>query len=275
MERRNVLVTGIGSGLGAAIAARLARAGDAVVGTVRDPERARAMEADNNGNPRVLPLELGNPESVQALAARVIEECPPDVVVQNAGFGVYGSVEEVGQADLLAQFQVNVFGPLQLLRLLLPALRERKGRVIFVGSLADRLSMPYQGAYSATKSAIASFSDALRMELKPFGVRVTCVEPADFVTGFTDARRDLTPSNSPYLPWARSCLAAVDRTERQGASPEDVASLVERISRQKSPPARVFAGHFANSIVLLHRTMPDFVRESIVMSTYGLKDVKA
>jgi len=270
---RQALVTGAGSGIGRAIALHLAREGLRVVGTVRSADRAAALtaEAARDDLPlRYLPLELSAAESREALAAALEAEGGPDVVVHNAGFGVFGSVEEVDGAAAGRQFEVTFFGPLALTRRLLPALRARRGHVIFIGSLAGRLSLPFQAHYSATKAAIASLSDALRMELRPLGVKVTCVEPGDFATGFTDAREPCVPDGSPYAEPLARCHAAVERTERGAPSPEAVARVVGRLLRRRNPPARRPVGRWARTICLMHRLLPDRLRERLVRSTYGV-----
>jgi len=268
-NQKNVIVTGAGSGLGQAIAERLAQAGYAVIATVRDPGRAReltAKAAAAQPSLRFLPLDLGSPASIAEFASAA---GGVDIVVHNAGYGVFGSIEDVG-ADLVAQqFTVNVQGPLDLTRRLLPGLRARKGQVIWVGSLAGRISLPFQGHYSATKFAIAAVSDAMRMELKPHGVRVTCVEPGDFSTGFTAARTVVARADSAYTAQHDRCLAAVVKQETGAQGPEAVARLVERLCAAANPPARVPVGKDAGLLCLLLRLLPDGLRELIVRKTYA------
>ena len=141
------------------------------------------------------------------------------MLVNNAGSGVFGAVEHVGADDAARQFAVNLFGPLELTRRLLPSLRASGGRVIWIGSLAGRIALPFQSHYSATKASVAAVSDAMRMELRPLGVQVSCVEPGDFATGFTDARTIVDPAGSVVpagagpLPARRGTAGA----ERAGA----------------------------------------------------------
>ena len=270
---RNVLVTGAGSGIGRAIAERLAQAGHRVTGTVRDPERARALtdaaRSAHGGRLNFVGLEVTSAAQVAALAARLEAEGGVDLLVQNAGYGVFGSIEEVDGPTVERQFAVNLLGPLDLLRRLLPGLRTRKGQVIWIGSLAGRISLPFQAHYSATKFAIAAISDALRMELKPHGVRVSCVEPGDFATEFTSSRTVRDAVSSPYRHGHEACLAAVEKQEREAPAPEWVANLVERLSRTANPPARVPVGENARLLCLLLRLLPDRLREVIVRKTYA------
>jgi NAD(P)-dependent dehydrogenase (short-subunit alcohol dehydrogenase family) len=257
--------------LGSAIAGRLAAAGHQVLATVRDPERAVALTRAASAASLTIEyaaLELSLPDQVAALAERIAGEGGVDVVVHNAGFGVFGPFEEVTPEAVQRQFAVNLFGPLELTRRLLPTLRARRGQVIWIGSLAGRIALPFQAHYSATKAAIASISDALRMELAPFHVRVTCVEPGDFSTGFTDARQVTLSEGSPYRDAVERCLAAVDGQERGGPKPDWVGRVVEALSRMKRPPVRRPVGRGARAMCTLLRVLPDRIRERIVSSVY-------
>ena len=140
-----------------------------VVATVRDPERARRLTSDAQRAGMTLEytaLDLNSPDEIETFVAALEAHGGVDALVNNAGYGVYGAVEDVGADHIARQFQVNVFGPLHVTRRLLPGLRQRRGRIIWIGSLAGRQSLAFQGHYSATKAATASISDALRMELE-------------------------------------------------------------------------------------------------------------
>jgi NAD(P)-dependent dehydrogenase (short-subunit alcohol dehydrogenase family) len=269
--QRRVLVTGAGSGIGQAVAERLARSGWTVTGTVRDSGRAESLGRAAEGaglTLRFLPLDFAVPVSVTALADRVASDGGLDVVVHNAGAGVFGSVEDVGADLVAAQLVANLIGPLDLTRRLLPGLRARRGRVIWIGSLAGRLSLPFQAHYSASKAAVAAISDAMRMELAPSGVQVTCVEPGDFATGFTSARRVVSSDTTVYRDAQTRCLAAVERQERTAPGPAQVAEAIERLCRMPRPPARLPVGPGARLTCLAHRLLPDALRELIVRKHY-------
>jgi NAD(P)-dependent dehydrogenase (short-subunit alcohol dehydrogenase family) len=269
-RQRAAIVTGAGSGIGRAVAERLARSGDRVIGTVREPSRAAALSAAARGEGLSLqfrPLELASLDEIEAFADTVVPE-GLDLLVNNAGFGIFGPVEEVDAAAVARQFQVNLLGPLALTRRLLPALRPRLGRIVWVGSLAGRVALPFQAHYSATKAAVAAISDALRLELRGSGVKVTCVEPGDFATNFTGARVTAPVAGSPYADRLAACLAAVERQEREGPGPERVAAAVERLSRRRHPPARYAVGPGAGTLCLLLRLFPDRLREWVVARRY-------
>jgi len=270
---RTVLVTGAGSGFGHAIAERLARGGYRVVGTVRDTGRAGDLtrQAGASGLPlRYLALDLTSPDEIEAVAVAFDRRGCLDVLIHNAGAGIFGAVEDVSPDLAHHQFALNLFGPLQLTRRLLPVLRAARGQLIWIGSLAGRISGPFQAHYSATKAAVASIRDALRMELLPHGVRVTCVEPGDFATGFTAARTAVDPRGSVYAEHYTRCLERVEAQERGAPGPERVAAAVERLCRMPRPPARLPVGPGAGTMCLLLRLVPDRVREVVVRRHYGV-----
>ncbi len=272
-KRGHVLVTGAGGGIGQAIARRMASAGYHVTGTVRDPRRADALsgEARRQGvDIEYLAMQLTDESQVEAVARHVEAGGGLDVLVHNAGFGVFGAIEEVGADAVSQQFAVNVLGPLTLTRRLLPGLRARRGRVIWIGSLAGRLALPFQAHYSATKAAIASISDALRMELAPHGVHVTCVEPSDFATGFTDARCVSRAEASPYATTIERCLAEVEKQERGAPPPDWVARVVQQVAEDPNPPVRRPVGGNARTICFLLRLMPARWAERMIRAHYGV-----
>ncbi len=268
---RTVLVTGAGRGIGRALARRLGRRGDRVIGTVRDAERARRLttEAHAEGLPLTyVALELADAGQVKQVADFLVEQGGLDVLVNNAGYGLFGAVEEFGEEELRRQFEVNFFGPLLLTRRLLPALRARRGRIVWVGSLGGRFALPFQAPYSASKAAIAAMSDSLRMELRSFGVTVTCVEPGDFATDFTEARERCRRDDSVYAPMLARCLEAVEKTEREAPGPDRAAREIERVLAKRRPVARYPVGPLSSAMVLAQRLLPDALRERIVRLIY-------
>ena len=270
---RRVLVTGAGRGIGAAIARRMAQAGYEVVATVRGAQRAAQLsgECARAGlNMMYLPLELTDEHQVAAVAAQVEAAGGADVLVHNAGFGIFGAVEDVDGVSAARQFAVNVFGPLALTRHLLPGLRARRGHIIWIGSLAGRIALPFQAHYSATKAAIASLSDAMRAELAPHGVRVTCVEPSDFATGFTDARCQARSADSVYGAAFGRCLKEVEHQERSAPHPDWVARVVQGIAESRNPPPRRPVGGNARTICFLLGLMPARLAGRMIRWHYGV-----
>lgn len=273
MVNRTILITGARSGFGRALTQHFERRGERVIGTTRSAAQASDMSRASKSAgtcTRYLPLELENPASIDALVQSLDKAGGVDVLIQNAGFGVFGPIECLGDPSAQRQFAVNLFGPLALVRRLLPQLRQRQGRIIWIGSIAGRVALPFQAHYSASKAAVASICDALRMELWPLGVRVSCVEPGDFATGFTSARQIQRDASGLYEARMLCCLANVEEDERAGAPPELLARKVAELSEMRDPPARFPVGPNARLICLLSRLLPDALREWAVRRIYDV-----
>ena len=181
----SVLVTGCSSGIGAAIAMRLARAGWPVYATARRPDM---LDTLREAGARTLALDVTNEDSMRSAVA-VVERDHGSVgaLVNNAGFGQSGALEEVPLDALRRQFDTNVFGLLRLTQLVLPGMRRaRQGRIVNIGSMGGRLTFPGGGAYHATKHALVALNDALRFEVRGFGIDVVLIEPGLIRTGFAD-----------------------------------------------------------------------------------------
>jgi NAD(P)-dependent dehydrogenase (short-subunit alcohol dehydrogenase family) len=246
-----ILITGVSTGIGRACANLYAERGWIVVGTVRDAGR-RPDELDERVSLETLDLAL--PGSATALAERVlaVPGCP-DVLLSNAGMLQFGAIEDVDAEELQRIFQVNLFGQVELIRGLLPAMRERgSGTIANVTSLGGTMTFPFFGAYNATKWALEGLSEGLWHELKPFGVRVKAIEPGFVETpiwgkalprrgtaaGATTAARDL-PGSDAYRPYLRSMLdfegAITDRTTPKAAALEIAAAIDDEGDRLRYP----------------------------------------
>ncbi len=166
-----------------------------------------------------------------------------DVVVNCAGYGVAGPIEDTPVAMAQAQFNTNVFGVLRVCQSVLPLMRrDRAGLIVNVTSIAGELSLPFQGIYSATKFAVEGLSEALRAEVRPFGIHVVLVQPGDFRTGFTVARQTVAANGSPYAERSLHALDTAARDERAGADPRQLARLIERIVASRRPKLRYVVG---------------------------------
>lgn len=233
-----VLVTGASSGLGAATAAHLAGLGHRVYAASR---RATVTEGS-----RALPLRM-DVDDDQAVETAIDEvwrtEGRLDVVINCAGYGVAGAIEDVPVSAVQEQFNTNVFGVLRVCRRVLPLMRRQgAGLIINVTSIAGELSLPFQGIYSASKFAVEGISEAMRAEVRPFGVRVVLVQPGDFRTGFTEARRTVPIDGSAYAARSRRAVEIAANDERAGADPEQVARLMARIIASPRPRFRYVVG---------------------------------
>ncbi len=263
---RAVLVTGCSSGIGAATAAHLAAAGWTVYATARRPETLAELEA--NGC-RTLALDVTDEESRRA-AVEAVEaaEGAVGVLVNNAGYSQSGAVESVADERVRAQFDTNVFGLLAMCRLVLPKMREQRwGKIVNVSSMGGRLTFPGGGIYHASKHAVEALSDALRFEVKAFGVDVIIVEPGLIRTNFGDtAVREIdaaTPASGPYAEFNQAVAAATAGVyesgplARLGGPPEAVARKIERAVSARRPRARYTVTPSARVLLTGHAALPD------------------
>ncbi len=258
MSGKVVLITGASSGIGKACAEHLARKGYQVFGTSRraphSPEVAPA-------GPTLLYMDVNDDRSVQEGVDFVLRQAGRlDAVVNNAGFGIAGAVEDTSIEEAKAQLETNFFGTFRVCRAVLPVMRAQgRGTIVNISSLGGVIALPFQGLYSASKFAVEALTEALRMEVRPFGIRVVLVEPGDTRTGFTDHRiRVAASADSVYAPFFERALRVVETDERNGAHPEAIARVVERILRHPNPAPRYRVGPFVQRLAaVLKGILPD------------------
>lgn len=271
MPTPTVLVTGASSGLGKAIADRLSQAGFRVIGTSR---HAAATGPVGESGITMARLDICDAASVAALRDRLAAAgCLPSVVVLNAGFGISGAIEETPVAAVEAQLDTNFVGAHRVVQAFLPDLRAQgQGQLVFIGSLAGRIALPFQGIYSASKAALAAYAAALRIELRPFGVTVALIEPGDHRTSFPDRRtRPADALSSAYEPQQSRVLAAMVASEASGASPESFAEAVLRLVQAPDPgPGFCKASPFERMFVLAHQFLPTSLFQHVLRRAYGL-----
>lgn len=234
------IVTGSSTGIGRSTALLLARRGYRVFATVRLPAHEASLREAAAGLPLdVLRGDLAEAAAPKALVAEVLRRAGRvDLLVNNAGYALLGAVEDLPMEALRRQFEVNVFALVQMCREVLPTMRaQRSGSIVNVSSLAGRVSVPLMGAYCATKFAVEAFSDALRVEVKPFGVRVALVEPGLVATQFDHTAvtmsRGILQAPSAFSPVYRRYIRADDAHPgmKPGASPDRVARIILRAAR--------------------------------------------
>jgi len=242
-NQRVVLVIGASSGIGRACALELARRGNRVYGASR---RDPADLADERTSIEKVRMDVDDDASVRAGVRSILEaEGHIDALINCAGFGFGGALEDTSDEELRAILETNVLGTLRTCRAVLPSMRARGGgTIVNVSSIGGRIALPFQGHYSATKFAVEGLSESLRMEAHPFGVRVVLIEPGDFATGFTDARKTVRDGegDGPYAKAFARALAVVEKDERGGASPASIGRLVARILDARSPRLRYTVG---------------------------------
>lgn len=253
MNKQVVLITGASSGIGRATAIAFAEKGHVVYGTSRSACGVAGVS--------MLRMDVREETSVGNAVTRILsEEGRLDILVANAGTGIAGAVEETDMDKAQRQFDTNYFGALRVIRAVLPGMRQRgSGCIVGVSSVAAQLPIPFQAGYSATKAALEATLAALREEVRPFGIRVSLVEPGDTRTGFTDARTrvEATSEGSPYETRFIRSLNRMERDERNGVPPEKVARLIVRTALSARPPVRIAVGADYRLLLLLRRLLPD------------------
>lgn len=268
---RRVLVTGATSGIGEATVDRLLDRGWTVLATARDPADLDGLEA---AGARPVELDLADEASIAAAAREVGSDQPLDGIVHNAGIGIPGAVEDLDPSAWHDQFQVNVFGPVELTRRLAGPLREAGGRLVFVSSQAAISSVPLYGAYSASKAALESAGAALRAEMREAGVRVSLVQPGPVETPFQNRSRELlerhvdvdeSPHGAAYEGVDRAVLEAAP-----GPTVDDVARAIERALTARWPPARIPVGRLSWLGVRLSQLLPTGLRDRVFRWSMGL-----
>ena len=268
---RTVLITGASSGFGKAIAEALAARGDHVYGTTRQT----VSPATASAQVRMLTMDVGDPATVDAAVARMITETGRiDALINNAGFGIAGAIEDTSDAEAHAQFETNVFGLHRVCRAVLPQMRrQNSGRVINLSSLAGLVAVPYQAFYCASKHAIEAYTEALRMEMKPFGIHVSMIEPGDFATSFTDNRRMVTgcAEGSAHYNRCRTAVARMQEDERKFTNLTPVVKTVLAALASAQPALRYpVAVPIQRFLVALKPFLPQRLFEYLIMDIYKL-----
>ncbi|MGE0383395.1 MAG: oxidoreductase [Gammaproteobacteria bacterium] len=246
MAKRNWLITGVSSGIGLALAKAVLARGDRVAGTVRSDQDAQAFRALSADDARPVRVDLAEPATVPAAVAGLVQEIGPiDVLVNNAGYSLYGALEELSPAAIAHQINTNLHGPIALMQALLPSMRERRdGRIINISSIAGVIGFPGQPAYCASKFALNGLSEALAGEVAQFGIRVTLVEPGGFRTEWT-GRSMKRPENM------LSCYDDVTGRSRQNfeklhghqqGDPERAAKVIIDLADHPEPPVHLLLG---------------------------------
>ena len=271
-RQKTVFLTGATSGIGLATAELLSRKGYAIWGTTRSLDRAAGQS-----HFQPLRMRLEDAGSIEGAWNEAVTQAGQiDIVIQNAGAGIFGSIEDVALDDARWEWRVLVEGPLRLLQLAAGHLRPRReGMIIGVSSLAAELPMPFSAHYSAGKAAFSALLAGLSMELKPFGVHVVDLRPGDIRTAFNDDLPKTMPAGSAYLPWAGPTWQKCAALMAKAPPPALIACAIEEIISCEDPPSVARRGTFFQATlgplgvrVLPHRWLLDSIR-----NYYGLRDV--
>lgn len=248
-----ILITGVSSGFGLAMARQLSAGGHTVYGTVRrDVEPVPGVH--------YLRADVRDPASVQAAVAAVLSaEGRIDVLINNAGMGIGGPVEFAPEADVQLQMDTNFMGQVRFTQAVLPAMRKQgSGKILCFSSIGGVMGLPFQGFYSASKFAIEGFCEAMQIEVRKHGIQVILIEPGDFSTGFTSARiKQVSEEAAAAYPSLHRSVSSFEKDERTGLKPEFLACKIEKIIRKKHPKFRYVIATFIQKLsVPLKRILP-------------------
>lgn len=277
---RSVVVTGANSGIGLATAVELARAGYDVIGTVRSDSKAQTLldaARAQNADVRAVICDVGDEESTVKGFAEIdtMTDGGPWAVVNNAGFAQAGAVEDVSPAAARRQLEVNLVAPARIAQLVLPGMRERRdGRIVNVSSIAGRVSTPLTGWYCASKHGLEALSDALRMEVGRFGVRVILIEPGGFGTGIWEQGHESfpAPEGSPYADsYDRGRSATLKG--RHFPDPVWVGRAIRLALANPVPLPRYLVGVDAVTLAAADGLAPTFVSDYVKAAGAGLRSV--
>ncbi len=269
MQKKVVLITGGSKGIGKSIGLFLKRSGMTVYGTSRDASRYPQFDYFE-----LISMDVREPGHIRSAIEHIVDkEGRIDVLVNNAGVGITGPVEEIPREELENQFSVNLFGPLEVIRAVLPQMRRQgSGHIINITSIAAYMGLPFRGPYSASKGALELITESLRMELKAFGIKVANLAPGEFATDIAAGRfhaplKDDSPYNEAYGRTLDLMNAHVDA----GDDPNLVARQVHRIIMDRNPKIHYKVGGWLQKFsVRLKSILPDKVFERLLLKHYKL-----
>ncbi|TDU40518.1 short-subunit dehydrogenase [Gelidibacter sediminis] len=263
-----VLITGGSSGIGKSIGEFLSLKGFTIYGTSRTPERY----PDSKFN--LVKLDVSDTTSIhEAVSAVIAKSGRLDVLINNAGAGITGPIEEIPDVEIQRNFDTNLFGPIRVIKAVLPQMRvQNSGLIINVTSIAGYMGLPYRGVYSASKGALELITEALRMEIKDFNIHMTNVAPGDFATNIAAGRYHAPiKEDSPYKKPYGDTLNLMDAHVSEGKDPLLMAHAIYKVITTKNPKIHYKVGEFMQKFsIVLKRILPDKVYERMLMNHYKL-----
>ncbi|MGC1633267.1 MAG: SDR family oxidoreductase, partial [Gelidibacter sp.] len=256
------------SGIGKSVGEFLTQKGFIVYGTSRNPERY------SNSQFKLVQLDVADTDSIEKAIQTVITESGRlDVLINNAGAGITGPIEEIPDAEIQRNFETNFFGPIRVIKAVLPQMRTQKsGLIVNVTSIAGYMGLPYRGVYSASKGALELLTEAFRMEIKDFNIQMTNVAPGDFATNIAAGRYHAPIlENSPYRKPYGDTLNLMDAHVSGGKDPQLMAAAIYKIINTSNPKIHYKVGEFMQKFsIVLKRILPDKIYEQMLMKHYKL-----
>ncbi|TGD59724.1 SDR family oxidoreductase [Flavobacterium humi] len=263
-----VLITGGSSGIGKSVGEFLHQKGYLVFGTSRNPEKIQGSVFP------LVALDVRDVGSIHKAVSEIIGKTGRlDVVINNAGVGITGPIEEIPTAEIKNNFETNLFGPIEVMKAVLPQMRlQKSGLIINITSIAGYMGLPYRGVYSASKGALELITEALRMETKSFGIHITNVAPGDFATNIAAGRYHAPViKGSAYETPYGNTLQEMNTHVDSGSNPNEMAEAIYSIMQNPSPKIHYKVGAFMQKFsIVLKRALPDKVYEKMLMNHYKL-----
>ncbi|CAL9404533.1 hypothetical protein SUDANB171_01525 [Streptomyces sp. enrichment culture] len=268
MPTKTALVTGASSGIGEATALKLRELGFTVYGAARRTDRLRSL-AERDIRP--LTMDVTDEDSLRAGVDRIVTDTGRiDALINIAGYGSYGALEDVPMDEARRQFDVNVFGALRLTQLVLPHMRaQRAGTIVNITSMGGKIYTPLGGWYHGTKFALEALSDCLRLEAKPFGIDVVVIEPGGIATEWGAIAADKleeASGNGPYQPQAQAVASSLrsEANAKRNSPPSVIADAIGKAVTARRPKTRYATGFGAKPLISLRRILPDRAFDSVI-----------
>jgi len=270
-EAKIILITGASSGIGKETALHLIKEGHTVYGAAR---RVDQMQDLSQAGGHAIRMDVTSEEEVKACVKQIIAQHGHiDVLINNAGYGLYGAVEDVAIADAQRQFEVNIFGLASVTKEVLPQMRARQsGKIINISSMGGKIYTPMGAWYHATKHALEGWSDCLRLELKPFGIDVVIIEPGIIATEFGDVLYEPMLKNSGNGPYSKMAVIVAETSkstyEKKGAAspPSVIARAISKAIDAKKPKTRYAVGKLAKPLIFMRKYFGDRIFDWALMS---------
>jgi|SRR5690554_1469484 len=264
-----IFITGASSGIGKAIGEYLSGKNYRVFGTSRNPDRIKDSKFP------LVKMDVNNTDSIRAAISEVIADTERiDVLINNAGVGITGPIEETPESEIENAFSTNLFGPINVIKAVLPQMRKQgTGHILNITSIAGYMGLPYRGIYSATKAALEITIEAMRMETLQFGIKMTNVAPGDFATNIAAGRYHAPVlEDSPYKKAYSNTLELMDKHVEGGEDPLKMAKVVHKIINTPNPKIHYRVGAPMQKFsIVLKRILPDKVYENLLLKHYNLK----
>lgn len=265
-----VFITGGSSGIGKSIGSYLTDKGFKVYGTSRNPQKNSALSF------QLIKMDVQCTESIEAAISKIIlDEGKIDVVINNAGIGITGPIEETPESEIKNAFETNFYGPINVIKAVLPHMRKQGfGHILNITSIAGYMGLPYRGIYSATKAALEITIEAFRMETMQFGIRMTNIAPGDFATNIAAGRYHAPVlEDSPYNKAYSSTLNMMNEHVEGGEDPLKMAKVVFGIIETENPKIHYKVGAPLQKFsIVLKRILPDKMYEAMLLKHYKLKN---